>query len=379
MAFSLGHRFALAVTFTVTSVSVVGHGAAWARDATYPTADSGLGEVLGPTEIEDAAALAATLSDEIRKQYVNGLARRDAHPKAHGCVKATFAVRDDLPADLQAGVFQPGAQYQGVIRFSNGSPNAAGDDHSGDTRGMAIKLYGVNGKKLVEDPAAPDAQDFVQISSPYFFVNDSHGYTDFFQRVDSGSLTQMLKIPYILGLDGTINAAKMLAQKINNPLDVTYYSVTPYQLGLGDARSAVKYSATPCTAPPDSSEDEDGGPNFLRHAMQERLDQGAACFDFRVQTRPDDSFSVEDVITEWDQDAAPFVPVATITIPAQEFDTADQNATCEALSFNPWHALPEHKPLGTINRMRRFVYETISALRHQMNDTIPSTLRESAE
>ena len=56
-----------------------------------------------------------------------------------------------------------------------------------------------------------------------------------------------------------------------------------------------------------------------------------------------------------------------ITIPVQEFDTAAQNAACEQTSFNPWHSNATHKPLGTVNRMRRVVYETISELRKSMN------------
>lgn len=37
------------------------------------------------------------------------------------------------------------------------------------------------------------------------------------------------------------------------------------------------------------------------------------------------------------------------------------------LSFNPWHALPEHKPLGAVNRIRRVVYTAVSKLWHQHN------------
>lgn len=341
--------------------------------ADYPTADTYLGEKIGPTEISDAAALSESLKNQISKEYIRGLARRDAHPKAHGCVKAHFEVRDDLPSDLTTGVFQPGAKYDAVIRFSNGSPNAAGDDRHGDTRGMATKLYGVEGEKFFEDPASPDAHDFIQISSPYFFVNDSRGYTDFFERVNSEKTSKLFKIPFILGWRGTVNAAKMLSQKISNPIDVTYYSVTPYQFGIGDERKAVKYSAIPCEPPAKGSSGE--GPNFLRYAMQDRLREGEACFNFRIQARPDDSFLVEDVVTEWDQDAAPFVNVAKIRIAPQIFDTPEQNAACEAMTFNPWHAVAEHKPLGTINRMRRVVYEAISELRYQMNGTQPAAIR----
>ncbi|MDQ9758332.1 hypothetical protein RFZ45_05205, partial [Acinetobacter baumannii] len=56
-----------------------------------------------------------------------------------------------------------------------------------------------------------------------------------------------------------------------------------------------------------------------------------------------------------------------IHIPKQSFDTPEQNQFCENLSFTPWHALPEHKPLGAINRMRKIIYENISRVRHDIN------------
>jgi hypothetical protein len=37
------------------------------------------------------------------------------------------------------------------------------------------------------------------------------------------------------------------------------------------------------------------------------------------------------------------------------------------LSFTPWHALPEHEPLGGINRVRRAVHESLSDFRHALN------------
>ena len=69
----------------------------------------------------------------------------------------------------------------------------------------------------------------------------------------------------------------------------------------------------------------------------------------------------------WKEEASPFVRVARIRIPAQAFTTTRQDEYAEHLSFTPWHALPEHRPLGGINRTRRVVYEQISALRHRAN------------
>jgi len=89
--------------------------------------------------------------------------------------------------------------------------------------------------------------------------------------------------------------------------------------------------------------------------------------EFLVQPKTSDTMSVEDSMTEWDETEAPFYEVATIRIPQQDFDTPEQNALGENLSFNPWHALPEHRPLGSINRMRKVVYERISGVRRDMN------------
>ena len=76
---------------------------------------------------------------------------------------------------------------------------------------------------------------------------------------------------------------------------------------------------------------------------------------------------MEDSKTEWLESEAPFIKVATIRIPKQVFDTPEQNEFCENLSFTPWHSLPEHRPLGGVNRVRRTVYEATSKLRHEMN------------
>jgi hypothetical protein len=69
----------------------------------------------------------------------------------------------------------------------------------------------------------------------------------------------------------------------------------------------------------------------------------------------------------WKEEVAPFHEVATITIPPQDFDTPEFRKLGESISYNVWHCLPEHKPLGAVNRMRKVVYERISRVRNQMN------------
>ncbi len=55
---------------------------------------------------------------------------------------------------------------------------------------------------------------------------------------------------------------------------------------------------------------------------------------------------------------------ATIDIPAQEFNAEAQDARVEAMSFTPWHSLPEHRPVGQINEIRKSVYLASSIQRH---------------
>jgi len=70
----------------------------------------------------------------------------------------------------------------------------------------------------------------------------------------------------------------------------------------------------------------------------------------------------------WDESKSPYIKVATINIPQQgEIDSTERLNACENLSFDPWHARPETRPLGQINRMRLAIYPAISSLRHDYN------------
>jgi hypothetical protein len=91
--------------------------------------------------------------------------------------------------------------------------------------------------------------------------------------------------------------------------------------------------------------------------MREELRAGPACFELMVQRQvPGKYMPVEDPTVEWKESESPFELVARVTVPKQEFDTPDQNAFCESLSFSPWHGMPDHRPLGGLNRVRKAVY-----------------------
>jgi hypothetical protein len=319
---------------------------------------------------EDSAArqTLGMIEDQLRAEHGSSrdLVRRDAHAKAHGCVKSRFDVVRDLPAELRVGVFQPGASYPAWIRYSNGSGRSQ-NDRVGDGRGMAIKLMGVPGDKILSEERAAKTQDFLMINHPVFFVRNAADYIEFQQAVIGGNPFAFF-FPGLNPLrwrahEGAISAA-LLAKTVVNPLDSRYWSMVPIKLGDRQA----KFQVRPC----DGAQLEIGAlsisPDFLRENLQRRLSRGDACFDFYLQPRTDArTMPIEDPTIEWSERSAPPVRVARITIPKQDFTSATQMETCENLSMNPWHALPEHRPLGGINRVRRVVYEGISKFRHDQN------------
>jgi hypothetical protein len=333
----------------------------------YPTADEKLREKLSPDEAHLAILMAQEIEKGIKKQYQNGNARRDVHTKATGIVKAEFRINETLPEHLAKGVFVPGKVYHSIIRFSNGNGDPNRADNNDDGRGMAIKLLNVEGEKILGNGKNDTTQDFVMINHPVFLSNDPHKYLSLIQK-SSGNLLSKLSIPFTIGLKATLVAKEINSGKISNPLQIRYFSATPYQLGIGDDRQAIKFSAKPVSDIIDEIP-KHPSQNYLTEAMVATLQNQAIEFKFLIQPRANDSLSVEDSMVEWKETDAPFYEVATIHIPKQEFNTEELNKLGERLSFNPWHSLPEHRPLGSLNRIRKVVYEQISRVRNEMNGT----------
>ena len=79
------------------------------------------------------------------------------------------------------------------------------------------------------------------------------------------------------------------------------------------------------------------------------------------------SMPVDDVTVEWPEQESPFRPVGRIDLMRQSTDTPARDAFCEATAFNPWNAPEAQAPLGSMNEVRKAVYDRISAYRRQRN------------
>jgi hypothetical protein len=316
-----------------------------------------------PTTLETRepgeAAMTAEMIDILRRKmaqdYETGHTRRDAHPKATGLLRGRFEVESDLPKHLRVGLFAKAQTYDCWIRTSNSSGKPQ-SDAIGDARGFAIKLMAPDGTRKNETPLG---QDFVLLSTPVMPLGTVALFRDaVYYTIESSVLLFAAKC--VLG--GHARALLGLAAlriRPTSPLDIRYWSTTPYRFGKGHA---VKYSLIP-TSRQRSRMPKTPGESYLSEAMQHRLDKHEASFDFCVQLQQD-GMPIEDAAPRWDETASPFLKVATLRIPKQKFRTAQRDALAESLAFSPGHALPAHAPLGGLNRARIKIYKALSKFRH---------------
>ena len=288
---------------------------------------------------------------------------RQIHPKMNGCVKAEFIIEKNLPADYKVGLFKEATSFPAWIRFSNGDTKPL-PDWKKDIRGFAIKIMNVPGDKIVKSNQDCGNHDFILMNTKNFV---SKKVKQFYR------ILHVVTVPYKPGtffpkLFSIIQSVPILVRatkakvKCDHPFSVSYFSTVPYR--FGDKSKAVKYAAIP-SEKNNLIYTDTINKDFLKANMAATLLRNEIYYDFFVQFQSDpEKMPIEDPTVVWN---SPLIKVATIRIPTQIFDTPEQNDFGDNLSFNSWHALPEHRPLGNFNRVRKKIYEEMYEFRHKHN------------
>jgi hypothetical protein len=325
-------------------------------------------ETVPPTEPAQIAETIDLTVKLLQQRYPESMARRGVHPKDHGCLQASFTVNPDLPERFRVGVFQPGKSYPAWVRYSNATATVNPDIESNGppSRGMAIKLMGVEGETLLGESGAK-TQDFLLINQPMFAFADVAQYLELtrVQFAHRDNIAAFFAPPLSEATRKTLGVIGVVKQSaLGNPTESPYFSASPYLLGSG---TVVKFAAKPRSAG-NTPVPAAPSPNYLREALKKSMDPATgkeAVFDFQVQIRTSDDLPVEDAATEWKEVAAPYYNVASLKIPPQDFDNPLRITECEHLVFTPWHGLREHQPIGGINRLRLGVYQASAGYRSQ--------------
>jgi Dyp-type peroxidase family len=302
----------------------------------------------------------------LQQRYAGKQTLRDAHPKMHGCVKARLEIEPNLPPALRHGLFGEAAEryatktpdgrcsFKAWVRFSsqNQDPQA---DIVKDTRGLSLKLLEIPGAKLLDGEEDSPCHDFIFLSTPRFVARSVAEFDELVNGLVQGSWLSWLRSA------GPALRHKFSLARHASPLEVSYFSVVPALIGT----TAVKYSLEPVIEKK-TPLPKHPSPNFLREQLKRQLAHKDSLFEISVQMFQDEkSTPIEDPTQLWRTKPT---KVATLRILQQDdFDTPERNELGENLAFNPFRCLPEHRPLGGINRARRQVYRAIAAFRHNRN------------
>lgn len=284
---------------------------------------------------------------------------RQAETKMHGCLKGTFTILHNLDPQYKVGIFAEPKSYDAIIRFSNAATGKK-KDSAKDQRGIAVKLLGVDGEKLKYDEHPEKTQDLIGLNYETFVSKSVREFSGVIKAFTSGKLSLILFILNPLHWRLMLRVAKANST-VGSLVEQNYYSTTAYQFGSDRAIKFMFRSTLNYNTPPPKKKD----PDFLRHQLIAYLENADIQFDFMVQFQEDaDKMPVEDPTVKW---TSPYIKLATLHIPKQVFDTEENREFAEKLSFNPWHSLPVHRPLGGLNRARLAIYSTLSRYRNKSN------------
>ena len=323
-------------------------------------------ERIQPDEEKHLQSIIDTMTEYSHRHYRPGEYQRTGNTKTHGIVRGEVTIRADLPEHLRHGIFREPRSFPAWVRFSGPGPDSPADIDDVGFVSISIKMMGVPGPKLLDDEK--HTQDMVGICTPTFVTPDTRA-----NAILQSWILRDMPLYYFVDprdshvLDGFMQSLWNETQ--SNPLGARYFSCVPYLLGEG---RAMLYSMAPKTKvyrkiprlplrPPD---------NYLRDNMVRTLAEQDVEFDILIQVQTDPfRMPIENAAVRWPESLSPFIPAATLRIPRQKFDSPAQFAFAHNLSYNPWHCIAEHRPLGNQSRARLRMYSEMSRLRQKMNRT----------
>ncbi len=291
--------------------------------------------------------------------------KRVFHAKGMG-MRAKFKINSNIPKELQVGLFQPNAEYEALIRFSNTRSEVLGDLVK-DQRGVALRVKAIEGAALAPNNYS-NIQDFLMINTPTSFARSPLQTVE----VTEIFLDSTAKAPIkLIQKYGFKEARRILGQVLEPPISFKplqmnqYWSRSSYKFGDTSVRYLIRPSAGSQTL---SSTQQladvvrsvfQGVPakdNYLQAKLLEALKETDLHFEFCIQLFVDEMKTpTEDAYIEWKESDTLPICIAALTIPKQNFDQQLQT-DIEQIAFNPWHT-KDFTPLGLMNLARMKLYD----------------------
>jgi len=321
-------------------------------------------EKLLPDEEEFLDSIISSFQEQMRGLWKPGGFERGGNTKTQGVVRGELIVHDNLAPQFRHGIYEKPQTFPAWVRFSGPGPYVTPDIDDVGFMSISIKLMGVPGRKLMDQEEF--TLDMFGVSTPTFVTPDTKANAQLqIESIKNAQTFYFLNWRRSHILDLIMQSLWVKTQR--SPFETPYFSCVPYLLGEGQA---MQYSVWPKSKrrtpiprlplrPPD---------DYLRDAMVAALAEGDVELDIRLQLQTDPHLMpIENNAVLWPERLSPRVSVATLRLPRQKFDSQAQIEFARKLSYNPWHTIAEHRPLGNQSRARRRMYLELSKLRQSMN------------
>ncbi len=355
-------------------------------------------------EVANYDRLTTLIIGRMKKLYGGSKrAYRDTHAKSQAAVKAHIEIfdideseikrkLDDLGLSdsqiqgitVRQGLFAKPGRYPVWLRFANGN-GSRNPDKAPDTRSMSVKIIGVEGERLLESYET-DNQDIITQNCDIFFIKSIECYYTFLKSIYKSKISLVIWLIFHLGQALALMRITKFHPK--SLLTERYWSGSAYALGKSDEDATcpeaasvsypavVKYAFTPVTpeAPyhdlprtPLDQPKKSLPENYYREELIDQLSRPDAkfCWNLGIQFQANTDMSIDDITVSWSEQQSPFITVGRMTVEHQVIDYDEQFDFCENLTFAPWNGLGVHRPVGALNRLRRFVYPLIASYRHK--------------
>ena len=321
-----------------------------------------------------------------------GLVVRNAHAKGYGLARGEFEILSGLPDEYAQGIYAKPGYHEAMVRFSNGTSHVGDDRFIGPITGIGLKIFGVDGKTLLEDERDSHTFDYALINHPVFFANTLAHYV-FIQSLfadlglappanltleEKQAALHRVLYNFVTG-KGTLppeqwaweelGAFLHLAQtKPVNLLLSTYWTMGAVRHGNYIAKVRVAPVQSFADRVEQRALDLTSAEQVFRPALVAELRERPFEFDVQVQLCTDLArMPVEKTTVLWPESLSPYVAVAKLRLPKQDIGGEDNFEKMDKTSMTPWRVTDQHRPLGSIMRSRKEVYRQSSTLRHETN------------
>ncbi|MEH3085087.1 MAG: catalase family protein [Xylophilus ampelinus] len=233
-------------------------------------------------------------------------------------------------------------------------------------------MVGVEGPR-VAGSEGDTTQDFLMINGPAFSAGSTKGFLRNLKLLekttDRAPGAKEVLSTVMQGVNKALEAVGIESATVKtlgghpetHPLGETYFTQVPLLYGPYMAKFSLAPVSSSLQLLKDAPIETEDRPDALRDAVTAFFGgqyAGDAEWELRVQLCTDvEKMPIEQPDKEWPQDESPYIAVARLRIPRQPaWDPERVRAIDEGMSFNPWHALAAHRPLGAVMRARRAVY-----------------------